>query len=561
MTAIAMIKKQEVTSLNILMGYIGVLVTLVFELFLIKRAFWFDRGYRSNLILTGLSIFLVGFVFRVLRRRCFYGKSISWHQAFSFEALFQGVNFIFPQIPYPNFERGLLTKENIKPSSLISAWFEIRKSSALLIPIVLGIYGFYQTEYYTVSYLLGISLLALLYTSYMLFNLRFRRSTFIPSLLLGAVAVSLELLCFIILMHQFLDDINLAYSVFLYAAIFIVYEVTPIPMALGVVELLCIGLCFINFMPIEHAFFLLFYRVTRVLPTFLVMLFYLPRYKLSLYDIYHPDIVESLSYEWTVDQSYTKYKKSSYPYQLSIVIPAYNEQNRLKVYLDSIQQYFNITNRSLELVLVDDGSQDATLEIMHAFKEKSSIPVQLITYSKNMGKGYAVREGVLKAKGQWVLFSDADGATPITNVDRLLEGVKPGADIAIAIRQQVNNVVERSLIRDFMGQIFYRLTNLLAVPGIKDTQCGFKLFRHEAAQYLFSKIKEKGWAFDVEALFIAQKRGLKLIEVPVEWKEIEGSKVSLLPASIQMFFALFRIRRRWRGYLESDKEDYLNVSD
>lgn len=395
----------------------------------------------------------------------------------------------------------------------------------------------------------------------MLFNLRFRRSTFTYSLLLGALAAIFELFFFLTLMHQFLDNPSTAYGVFLYAATFVVYEVTPTPMALGVVELLCIGLSLFSLMPIEHAFFLLFYRVARVLPTFLLMLFYLPRYKLSLYDIYHPNIVESLSYEWTDDQLFNSTSQSDYPYELSIVIPAYNEQGRLEGFLDSIEQYYQKSNRTLELILVNDGSKDATLEIMSSFKQKSTIPTQLISDKKNRGKGYAVRKGMLLAQGEWILFSDADGATPISNVDKLLDGIKSGADMAIAIRQHKEDSVERTLIRDLMGQSFYRLTNLLAVPGIKDTQCGFKLFRHDAARYLFSKVKENGWAFDVEALFIAQKRGMKLVEVPVEWQEVEGSKVSLLPAAFQMFFALFRIRRRWRGYLERRKEDYLNRND
>ena len=545
-----MAKKHEVSSVNILMGYIGVLITLVFELFLVKRAFWIDRGYRSSIILLGLAMFLGGFLFRVFRRKCFYGRSLSLHQAFSFESVFQGVNFIFPQIPYPDFERELLTKENIKPSSLISAWFEIRKSSAILILFVLSSIGFYYSPLHWMAYICAVFIPVSLYASWMIFNLRFRRSTFLSSLILGATASLVELIFFIFFMQLFVDNVSISYSVLLYTSIFILYEVTPIPMALGIVELLCILFSLLNLMPIEHSFFLLFYRLTRVFPTFLIMLFYLPRYKLSLYDIYHPDLVKSLTHDWSYDKSFGPFKNTECPYDLSIVIPAYNEQDRLDIFLKSVNDYIRSSDKIIEIIFVNDGSKDKTLEYMEKFKNSVKTATQIISYSDNQGKGYAVKQGMLRARGRWVLFTDADGATPICNIEKLLISASNGADIVIAIRQEDIIEVKRSFVRELLGQSFYRLTNLLAVPGIKDTQCGFKLFSNDAAQYIFSKIKETSWAFDVEALFIAQKQGMKVVEVPVEWREIEGSKIKVLPAAIQMFFALFRIRKRWKGYLE-----------
>ena len=200
-----------------------------------------------------------------------------------------------------------------------------------------------------------------------------------------------------------------------------------------------------------------------------------------------------------------------------------------------------------EVIVVDDGSKDATPEYVTSVAN-SDPAVRLVRQNPNRGKGAAVQRGVLEAGGRFILFTDADGATPITECSKLLDAGLAGADIVIGSRKIGGNGVqrERSILRNLVGSIFYRITNLLAVPGIEDTQCGFKLFSRGAARQIFPELRETGWAFDVEVLFLAQKFGMIIEELPVNWSAVEGSKIRPKDA-IRMLFALLRIRHRGAG--------------
>jgi dolichyl-phosphate beta-glucosyltransferase len=170
-----------------------------------------------------------------------------------------------------------------------------------------------------------------------------------------------------------------------------------------------------------------------------------------------------------------------------------------------------------------------------------------VRQNPNRGKGAAVQRGVLESHGRFILFTDADGATPITECSKLLQAALDGADIVIGSRKIGSGVQrERSVLRSLVGSMFYRITNLLAVPGIEDTQCGFKLFSRTAARHIFPELRETGWAFDVEVLFLAQKFGMIIEELPVNWSAVEGSKIRPKDA-IRMLIALLRIRHRGSG--------------
>jgi dolichyl-phosphate beta-glucosyltransferase len=170
----------------------------------------------------------------------------------------------------------------------------------------------------------------------------------------------------------------------------------------------------------------------------------------------------------------------------------------------------------------------------------------------NQGKGAAVRRGVLEARGRYILFADADGATPIAELDRFRPAMAANIEVVIGSRRLAapDVVREREGFRAMMGSAFYTLVNLLAVPGIRDTQCGFKMFRRDAARRLFAWSCEKGWAFDVEILYLAQRVGYAIEEVAVNWRAVEGSKVSPVADSLRMFLAVFRIRARHAGFLK-----------
>jgi len=229
--------------------------------------------------------------------------------------------------------------------------------------------------------------------------------------------------------------------------------------------------------------------------------------------------------------------------QLSIAIPAYDEQARLpRTVLETIRWCGN-QDLNFELIIVDDGSRDQTLALARLF-ERSDVRIRALA-CPHMGKGAAVRIGMLNARGRFVLFMDADGATPLNEIPKLIDALEKGVDVAIGSRvvQQPGEIeVKTPFYRHLIGRSFAFFVNLLAVEGVGDTQCGFKMFRREAAAAIFSRQKTVGFAFDVEALFIARQLSLSIAEIPVNWTAQPGSKVNIASDSIRMLWDVGRIR-------------------
>lgn len=236
------------------------------------------------------------------------------------------------------------------------------------------------------------------------------------------------------------------------------------------------------------------------------------------------------------------------PMRISIVIPAYNEAARLPRFLDDALAWLNSSGMDYEVIVVDDGSSDATAELARA--RAANARVRVIRHARNAGKGAAVRTGMLAARMEWRMFVDADGATTMDELPALAAAVRGGAQIAIASREGGGKVVKVSGLRKFLGRWFNRVVRAGSVRDIRDTQCGFKLFAGPVAWGLFSLSQEDGYAFDVETLYLAQKLGVKIAEVPVNWTEIPGSKVSVWRDGMKMLRAVRRVKRRWRqgGY-------------
>ncbi|MEJ2698009.1 MAG: glycosyltransferase family 2 protein [Candidatus Sulfobium sp.] len=228
---------------------------------------------------------------------------------------------------------------------------------------------------------------------------------------------------------------------------------------------------------------------------------------------------------------------------LSVVIPAYNEEARIGPTLRDMCEFLKDKFRKFEIIAVDDGSADNTRSIVENLaRELDSL--KLISYPENQGKGYAVGRGVLASRGDLVLFSDADMSTPVEEVEKLIPFVREGFDVVIGSRglRGSDVRVRQPWYRERMGKMFNFMVRLLTVRGITDTQCGFKLFKGEAARNLFRKTLIKGFSFDVEVLFLAEKSGYKVKEVPIKWFNSPGSKVRLFSDPLKMFLELLKIR-------------------
>jgi dolichyl-phosphate beta-glucosyltransferase len=233
---------------------------------------------------------------------------------------------------------------------------------------------------------------------------------------------------------------------------------------------------------------------------------------------------------------------------LSLVVPAFNEAIRFQKTLPVLREFLKRQNYSWELLIVDDGSSDGTADVPGKYFNDSECRV--IRLQSNRGKGYAVRKGVASAQGQRVLISDADLSTPLKEINKLFDALEQGADIAIGSRSlaESNVVVRQKWYRQGMGRFFHTLVQFLTVKGLIDTQCGFKCFEREKFQTVFSKMTIERFSFDVELLFIAQKYGMTIREIPVEWHHVEASRVRIWIDPVYMFLGLLKIRLNdWRG--------------
>ena len=233
---------------------------------------------------------------------------------------------------------------------------------------------------------------------------------------------------------------------------------------------------------------------------------------------------------------------------LSVVIPAFNEEARIGPYLAAIREYLDAEYpREYEVLVVDDGSADGTVALV----ERIGLDwpqLHTISLGTNRGKGAAVRTGVLAAKGRRILFADADGATPIEEERRLSMAIANGAGVAAGSRYLPGPGVhrERNRKREAASAVFRTAARVLIGVGVKDTQCGFKMFEAHVGRTLFERSQENGYLFDIEVLARARRLGMQVAEVAVNWSEQAGSKVRFVRDSLRMFAGLWRLRRRLR---------------
>jgi len=231
--------------------------------------------------------------------------------------------------------------------------------------------------------------------------------------------------------------------------------------------------------------------------------------------------------------------------ELSVVIPAYNEVERLGDSLERIIAWLRDQPWRWEIVVVDDGSSDATAELARNVLQDVQMPTQVLVNEQNRGKGYSVRRGMMQSNGRLALFSDADLSTPIEHAADLRAAIEGGADIAIGSRQTVGSDIEvhQPFLRETAGRMFSAVQRAILGTGIRDTQCGFKMFTREAVETVFPHQKLERWAFDAELVFIAQRLGLTVVEVPVRWRNSPATKVNAIRDGLQMVADLWQIRR------------------
>jgi len=227
---------------------------------------------------------------------------------------------------------------------------------------------------------------------------------------------------------------------------------------------------------------------------------------------------------------------------LSIIIPAYNEETRLPNTLEQIFAFLQKQSYAAEVLVVENGSRDGTFEIATGFAER--YPNLYVFQEKQKGKGNAVKHGMLEAHGEYRFMCDADLSMPIAELSKFLPPALNSADIAIASREVRGAVrYNEPYLRHLTGRIFNNLIRLLVLPGLQDTQCGFKCFRAQVVEDIFSYQTLNGWSFDVEILYIAQRNGYRIREVPIHWYFNADTKISILKDSWHMFLDLLVIRR------------------
>lgn len=230
---------------------------------------------------------------------------------------------------------------------------------------------------------------------------------------------------------------------------------------------------------------------------------------------------------------------------LSIVIPAYNEEKRIGRTLEVTFEYLSAQSYDSEVLVVNDGSSDRTADVVRQFINQTSGRLRLIENPGNLGKGYAIRNGMMQARGQIILFYDADLATPTSEIPKVISPIAENRyDIVFGSRAIDRSLIgtHQSFMREFIGRAGNWIQYLLTGLNFKDTQCGFKAFSHLATQKIFPLQQINGFGFDPEILFIAKKQGWRMLETAVRWNHVEGSKVNPISSPIKVLFEIATIR-------------------
>ena len=508
---------------------------------------WFFSPF-SYVDIQALRVFILlaavfsGFLLRSIRRKLFFGELMSFHDSLAFEVIIQTKHAINPLLPEKSFESEFIKRETGLDEVLIAEWIKLRVVSSYGVMFTALAWMLHLFEFNIISKVISIFIVLAVF-AYVLMHHRKYFHRAVVSIVAGLLIWAVEGCLFAAAFYG-IDSFSYADAWAIYLLFTFLFETTPVPLGLGVVAMpvLIFGNSFVFLLLCIFHFF-------RILPQLFLGFIYLPRFKFNFNDFFNSSLTNVLRKSHS-KQSELKDLEHSSSFDLSIVIPAYNEELRIPAFLQSIKKYLQTSKLNCEVLVVDDGSSDNTASVVEKISLKFN-NLHLIKQTVNQGKGAAVRRGMAESNGRYVMFADADGATPIAELDKFLPYMADGYEVLIASRyiseDDVN--VSRKGGRALLGMFFYKIVNFFAVPGIKDTQCGFKVFRKDIADKILARAEETGWAFDVEFLYIAQLFACNIKEISVNWQEIEGSKVNPVTDSIKMLIAIFRIRSTQGGFL------------
>lgn len=228
---------------------------------------------------------------------------------------------------------------------------------------------------------------------------------------------------------------------------------------------------------------------------------------------------------------------------ISVILPAYNEEDAIENTITNVHFFLSSTFNNFEIIVVNDGSSDKTAEIVNNMLDRIK-GLKLLTNSRNRGKGYSVKEGMLSAGYEYIMFSDGDLSTPMNEILKCMNYFTDGVDVVLGSRalRESNVMKPQGFLRRNMGRAFNLLIKIFLFRGVNDTQCGFKCFKKSAAKELFGLQRIDGFGFDIEIIYLAKKKGYRVVEVPVSWVNRGKSRVSIIKDSLIMFFDIFRIR-------------------
>jgi dolichyl-phosphate beta-glucosyltransferase len=537
---------RQRTVLRLAFGGLAALCFLAFIPRGVPMGWALDLGWITAAVGAGMLV-------RGLELRAFFGNELSLHQSQSLQAVLDFSRWASPLQSRRRLETELVARETDLSAERVGAWSAARQRWRIaLLPALAAVALGLLTSHAIAAALAAVaSLVGSIIACWPILRAAASgqagaRNELRRELAMLAVAVA-ALTAEALLLRPVLLRLGALDAAWVFCAFALVRAVPVTPFGIGALQLATAPLVLLA-ASTEAGFLALVLHAAWVAASLVPAAVYLPRYKLRAADFFNRGLPARLARSRRPAQGWQPEREclDARP-GLSVVIPAYNELERLPGYLPDVAAFVEANSPDGEVIVVDDGSSDGTAAYVNDFSTAHPC-VRLVQRPRNGGKGRAVLDGVDAARSRYILVADADGATPIVEASLLLAAAARGAEIVIGSRVVGTAPRGRDALRAALGRVFYSTVNFLAVPGIADTQCGFKLFRLDAARALFRELGEHGWAFDVEILYRAQLAGYGVAEVPVRWQEIAGSKVRPFRDGYRMFMSLLRIRSRNSGF-------------